>query len=221
MQEKKIDSTVLHSLTYGLYIVGAMDNERPVGCTINTCFQVTSENPILAVSINKNNFTLEAIKNTGKFSLSILAEESDSSVIGTFGFISSKDNDKYKDFGYDTVQGTPLVKGIFVGRLILEVLQMVDNQTHMVVLARLIETIKGEGTPMTYAYYHKVVKGKAPKNAPTYIEEEVAPVENIKENAKKQYVCDICGYVHETEELEDDFVCPLCKQDKSHFKLKE
>ncbi|MFI3262747.1 MAG: flavin reductase [Rikenellaceae bacterium] len=210
-----MDKTVLFNLTYGLYIVGAMDGERPVGCTINTCFQVTSENPILAVSINKNNYTLDAIKRTGKFSLSILSEESDSSVIGAFGFVSSKDNDKYKDFGYEMSNGVPVVNGLFAGRLILEVLQMVDNETHMVVMARLVDTIKGEGTPMTYSYYHKVVKGKAPKNAPTYVEETVEAA--AEEASSEKYICDICGYVHEGE-LTDDFVCPLCKQDKSHFK---
>ncbi|MFI3295099.1 MAG: flavin reductase [Rikenellaceae bacterium] len=218
-----MDTTVLYNLTYGLYIVGAMDGDRAVGCTINTCFQVTSENPILAVSINKNNYTLDAIRRSGRFSLSILAEESDSSVIGAFGFVSSRDNDKYSSFGYDLALGTPLVRGIFVGRLILEVLQMVDNETHVVVLARLIDTVGGEGTPMTYGYYHKVVKGRAPKNAPTYVAEsaEETLVVSSASSARRQYVCDICGFVHEAEgELAEDFVCPLCKQDRSHFKVK-
>ena len=44
-----MDITVLFKLTYGLYVVGTFDGERPVGCIINTCFQVTSQNPILAV----------------------------------------------------------------------------------------------------------------------------------------------------------------------------
>ena len=52
-----MDVTVLYNLTYGLYVVGAMDGERPVGCVINTCFQVTSQNPIIAISLNKNNYT--------------------------------------------------------------------------------------------------------------------------------------------------------------------
>ena len=56
-----MDITVLFKLTYGLYVVGAYDGLRPVGCIINTCFQVTSQNPILAISMNKNNYTLKAI----------------------------------------------------------------------------------------------------------------------------------------------------------------
>jgi flavin reductase (DIM6/NTAB) family NADH-FMN oxidoreductase RutF len=163
-----MDTTVLYNLTYGLYVVGAIDGERPVGCIINTCFQVTSENPILAISLNKNNYTLQAIKKSKRFSLSIIAEDTDQLVIPVFGFQSSKDNDKYEDFGYDVVDNVPVVRGKFVGRLILDVLNMVDNETHVVVLARLVDTVKGEGKPMTYEYYHRVVKGRAPKNAPTY-----------------------------------------------------
>ena len=67
-----MDVTVLYNLTYGLYVVGAMDGERPVGCIINTCFQVTSQNPIIAISLNKNNHTTEVLKRNPRFSLSII-----------------------------------------------------------------------------------------------------------------------------------------------------
>ena len=82
--------------------------------------------------------------------------------------------DKYEDFDYDLYEGAPLVKGTFAGRLVLDAINFVDNETHVVVLARLVDTVKGEGTPMTYDYYHRVVKGKAPKNAPTFSEERDA-----------------------------------------------
>lgn len=216
-----MDTTVLYHLTYGLYVVGAMDAERPVGCIINTCFQVTSQNPILAVSLNKNNYTLEAIKKSKRFSLSILAEESDCSVITTFGFQSSRTVNKYKDYGYEMTDGIPAVKGKFAGRLYLEALNFVDNETHVVVLARLINTEKGEGKPMTYEYYHRVIKGNAPKNAPTYRgdgDDESAKPKACNTNGKKRWVCDVCGYVYEGDELPADFVCPVCKATREHFK---
>lgn len=213
-----MDITVLFKLTYGLYVVGAFDGGRPVGCVINTCFQVTSQNPILAISLNKNNYTLQAIKKAGRFSLSILAEETDPSIIGTFGFCSSRDNDKYAACGFDAAEGAPLANGKFAGRLVLEALNFLDNETHEVVLARLVDTIPGEGTPMTYDYYHRVVKGKAPKNAPTYVAEETEEKAPEATSGKKKYRCDICGYEVETDgELPEDFRCPLCKTDKSHF----
>ena len=212
-----MDITVLFKLTYGLYVVGCMDGDRPVGCTINTCFQVTSENPILAISLNKNNYTLDAIKRNKRFSLSIIAEESDTSVIGQFGFCSSRTVDKYADYGYDVVEGAPLVKGTFAGRLILDALTFVDNETHVVVMARLVETVKGEGTPMTYDYYHRVVKGKAPKTAPTFVAER----DEVKEEpkvAKRRYRCNMCGYVAEFDgEMPADDHCPVCRVDSSQF----
>lgn len=205
-----MDITVLFKLSYGLYVVGAMDDNRPVGCVINTCFQVTSQNPILAISLNKNNYTLSAIKSGKRFSLSIIAEDTDPKIIGKFGFCSSKDNDKYADFGYDIAAGAPIVKGHFAGRLILDAINFVDNETHVVVLARLVDTIADSGKPMTYDYYHRVVKGKAPKNAPTYVEEK-AEEKAVKEVAKDRYRCVLCGHIVESEgELPEGYTCPLC-----------
>ena len=210
-----MDLTVLYKLTYGLYIVGAFKDGRPVGCVINTCFQVTSENPRLVVSLNKNNHTLAAIREFKRFSLSILAEDSDPRLIGTFGFSSSRDTDKYADFGFDVIGATPCVRGSFAGRLVLEAEQFVDCGTHVLVVARLLETEQGPGVPMTYAYYHNVIKGKAPKSAPTYrAEADEVPAADTK----RRYQCDICGYVAEVDgELPPDYVCPLCNADRSHF----
>ena len=93
-----------------------------------------------------------------------------------------------------------------------------ETSTHTVFLGEVVEgdILKNEPA-MTYAYYHKVVKGKSPKNAPTYIAEE----ETKTESAAK-WVCGICGYVYDGdtpfEELPDTYTCPICKQPKSVFK---
>ena len=73
--------------------------------------------------------------------------------------------------------------------------------------------VTSDYNPMTYKYYHEVIKGKAPKNAPTYQAPE-------KITDKETWACQICGYIYEgdlTKEPED-FVCPICKQPKSMFK---
>ncbi len=210
-----MDTTVLQKLTYGLYILGAFKDGRATGCVINTCFQVTSRNPLLVVSLNKNNYTLEAIRENKRFSLSILSEDSAPELIGRFGFFSSRDTDKYEQFGYDVIGYTPCVRGNFAGRLILEAEQFIDCETHVLVTARLLDTCPGQGTPMTYAYYHRVIKGKAPKNAPTYTEE---PAAQQDKPAVNRYRCDICQYVAEFEgELPADYICPICGADSSHF----
>ena len=214
-----MDLNVLHNLSYGVFIVGAFKDGRAVGCTINTCFQITSQGPLIAVSLNKNTFTLEAIRETGRFSVSILSQDTDPMVIGRFGFFSSRDTDKYDGFGYDVVDYVPCVRGSFAGRLILETVETVDCGTHMLVLARLTNTVEGSGTPMTYAYYHNVIKGKAPKNAPTYRPEEEVKTEEVVPVAKRRFVCDVCGYIATVDgDLPDDYRCPVCKVDRSHFK---
>ncbi len=218
-----MDKTILHNISYGMYVIGACDGNRPVGCIINTCIQVTSENPIIAVALNKNNYTFEVIERSKKFCLSIISEETSPSVITTFGFQSSRDNNKYETFDYEIKNGVPVLKGKFAGWLICDVVNIVKNETHHVIFARLSDTIKGENThPMTYEYYHKVIKGKAPKNAPTYQSEETvadAGSEIKAGTVKQQYVCSICGYVHEGDIAEepDDYVCPICKAAKSYF----
>lgn len=157
-----MDITALRNLTYGLYVVGTNDNGRPTGCIINTCFQVTSENPIVAISMNKNNYTHDIIVRHGKFSLAILAEESDTSLITTFGFQCGRDRNKYTNYDYEWQNDVPILSGIFSGHIICEVLHIADNETHDVIFARVLNTIPDNGTPMTYAYYHHVIKGKAP-----------------------------------------------------------
>ncbi|MBQ1270180.1 MAG: MBL fold metallo-hydrolase [Clostridia bacterium] len=39
-----------------------------------------------------------------------------------------------------------------------------------------------------------------------------------EKGSSRRFECTICGYVHEGDSLPDDFVCPLCKKDKSFFK---
>lgn len=164
--------SVLYNLSYGMYIVGAFDGNRPVGCVINTCIQITSEPPTIAISLNKNNYTLEAIRKNKRFSISILSVESDPLLISVFGFQSSRTADKYADFGYTELDGTPIPGGMYSGRLVAEAKDFIDCGTHVLVVASLIDTAEGDGIPMTYKYYHDVIKGRAPKNAPTYMAPE-------------------------------------------------
>lgn len=212
-----MESNALYNITYGLYVVGCYSDGKPAGCIINTCFQVTSENPTLAICLNKKNHTLDCIKKNPRFCVSIISEETDPMIISSFGFRSARDVDKYTDFGYDELDGTPAVKGNFCGRLILDAINFIDCGSHVIVIGKLVASHGGNGTPMTYAYYHKVIKGSAPKNAPTYRAEPQPAQTSNKE--MRRFKCDICGYEVESEsDLPADFVCPLCGVDRSHFK---
>lgn len=212
-----MDSNALYNITYGLYVVGCFSDDKPAGCIINTCFQVTSENPSLAICLNKKNYTLDCIKKNPRFSISIISEDTDPMIISSFGFRSSLDADKYADFGYDELDGTPAVRGSFCGRLILDAVNFIDCGTHVIVIGKLVGSYSGSGTPMTYAYYHRVIKGNAPKNAPTYRAPQESESVSAKQEVRK-FKCDVCGYVVESEkDLPADFVCPVCGVDRSHF----
>ena len=204
------------NLSYGVYIVSTMDGERATGCVANSVMQITSSPATIAVSMNHDNYTNSCIKKSGKFAISILSEESNPELIGRFGFQSGKDVDKFDGIEAVEIEGLSVVPDS-CGYIVCKVIDQMETATHTVFLGEVLDAdvLKNE-EPMTYAYYHKVVKGKSPKNAPTYIPEEV---EEKVEDAK--WVCGICGYVYEGEtpfeELPEDFKCPICKQPKNVF----
>lgn len=207
-----------HNLSYGVYIVSTLDGNRPTGCVANSAMQITASPSTIAVSMNHDNFTNACIAASGYFAISVLAEQSDPGIIGTFGFQSGKTTDKFANVAFETREGLPVVTDA-CAYFLCKVIDKMETSTHTVFLGEVIDAdVLKPGTPMTYSYYHKVVKGKSPKNAPTYI-----PEEKLQETpkAKETWVCGICGYVYEGEtpfeELPADFRCPLCKQPKSVF----
>lgn len=214
-----MDMTALFDLSYGVYVVGSLDGARPVGCLANAAMQITAEPMTMAVSLNKQNYTEDAVRKCGYFTLSILSEEVSSDTIGKFGFQSSKDINKFEDSNWKKVgeTGLPVVDDKSCAWILCKVIKEVDVLTHTIFIGEIVDMDKlSKEKPMTYDYYHKVKKGKTSAKAPTYVED--APIE--EEGGK--YVCSICGYTFEgTDEefaaLPDDWKCPLCKQPKSVF----
>lgn len=201
-----MDNKILRDLTYGVYVIGSLDGERKVGCIANSVMQITSNPASIAISINHDNYTNKCIKECNMFSVSILNEESNPNIIGTFGFSSSKDTDKYNDFDYELVENIPVIKDSN-GYMVCEVTSVLETETHTIFIGKVINMNKYDNkNVMTYKYYHEVLKGSSPKKAPTY-QENIA--EEIKGNRWK---CMICGYIYEGEELPLDFKCPICGQ---------
>lgn len=166
-----MNKNAFRQLSYGVYVVSTWDEGRATGCTANSAMQITSEPATIAISINHDNYTNQCIQNTGKFAVSILGENSSPSIIGTFGFKSGRDNNKFDEIE-SVVKGFMPVVADACAYIVCEVIDKMETSTHTVFLGRVLDadTLK-QDTPMTYAYYHNVVKGKSPKNAPTYIAE--------------------------------------------------
>ena len=211
-----MNNQIFRDMSYGVYIISTTDEGRATGCTANSAMQITSSPATVAISINHDNFTNECIKKVGKFSISILAEDSDSSLIGTFGFRSGRDNHKFLGVDFDIVADVPVVNDS-CGYIICKVIDTMETSTHTVFLGEVIEgETLGQGRKaMTYAYYHNVIKGKSPKNAPTYIPEEDA---GTVSDGNKKFKCEVCGYIYEGKELPADFKCPICNQGADKFK---
>lgn len=166
-----MQKNAFHTLSYGVYAVTTMDGERPVGCIANSAMQITSQPPTLAISINQQNYTHDIIQKTGKLALCVLPEQTDLSVIGTFGFQSSREVEKFAEIAYDQKDGLPILKQCCAW-FTLEVVQQMNAGTHTVFLAKVLDCDRTTAQqPMTYAYYHNVLKMKSPKAAPTYVEE--------------------------------------------------
>ena len=106
----EIDNKVFRDLSYGMFVVSTKENEKNIGCFVNTVVQITSENPIISVSINKNNYTNGVIRKTNKFAVSILSEDTNPEVIGKFGFFSSKDTNKFENFKFEEIDDMPVLQ---------------------------------------------------------------------------------------------------------------
>ena len=164
----------LRKISYGMYIVGSHKGEKLNGQIANTVFQITSEPPTVAVSINKQNLTHEYIKTSRVFSASILSQAAPLPFIGGFGFKSGRDTDKLKGLNYKIGQtGSPIFLDNTTAYLEAEVSQDIDVVTHTIFIGKVIAAeILTEDPCMTYEYYHQVKRGTTPKTAPSYIAKE-------------------------------------------------
>ncbi len=219
----------LYKLAYGIYVVGSRKGDRLNGQIANTVFQITSEPPTVAVSINKNNLTREFIGESRVFSVSILCQDAPLSFIGRFGFKSGRDIDKLEGINYRIgTTKAPVIIDNAVAYLEAEVIQEVDVGTHTIFIGRVVDgDVLNEKTCMTYEYYRQIKGGTAPPTAPTYI----GQLKEAKPEMPK-YKCTVCGYIYDPamgdtdngikpgipfEKLPDNWVCPICGAAKDQF----
>ncbi len=198
-----IDPTAQFSISYGLYVLTAHDGQRDCGCIVNSVLQLTDKPLRIAMSINKNNHTADAIRRDGRFNLNVLSEKANMDVFYRFGFQSGRDTDKFagsdEPASENALRYLPDVSNTLISG---KVEQEVDCGTHVLLIATVTETKKLSGDPsMTYSYYHANVK----------------PKKKAEDKPKCGYVCRICGYFHEGDELPEDFICPICKHGAADF----
>lgn len=203
-----MDTKAFFKLSYGLYIVTSKDDNKESGCVINTMTQVTSDPSQVCITINKNNYTTELIQRSQMFNVSVLLEKVSMDTIRTFGFQSGRNINKFENENYDVDSlGMKYLKNS-AAYFTCVVKQTLDVGTHIMFVAEVKDAkVLNDGDVLTYAAYHQKKNGTTPKSAPSYIEE----------NTKQGWRCDVCGYIYEGESLPEDYICPICKVDASHF----
>ncbi len=228
-----MENNALYKIPYGLYAVCSRKKDKLNGQIVNALFQVTSKPPTVAVSINRNNFTHECINSSKAFSASILCEDTPMKFIGTFGFKSGRETDKFKDVKYNLGKtGSPVILQCSLGYLEAKVIDSVNVGTHTIFIGEVVESkIIKDDSVLTYEFYHKIKGGYSPKTAPTYRGEDIKNKKK-EENKMDKYVCTVCGYVYDPEkgdpennipagtkfeDLPEDWVCPVCGAEKSAF----
>ena len=197
----KNDPTALFNIGYGLYVVTSNDGKKDNGLIVNTVTQVTNMPNRIAVTINKENYSHHVIKMSGKMNVNCLTIEAPFSVFEAFGFVSGRNVDKFADCTpLRSDNGLVVLPRYINSFMSLKVEQYVDLDTHGMFICSVSEArVLSDKETMTYTYYHANVKPKP------------------ETDGKKGYVCKICGYVYEGDELPEDFICPLCKHGAQDF----
>lgn len=199
----KNDLTALFNIGYGLYVVTSNDGKKDNGLIVNTVSQVTNSPNRIAVTINKDNYSHHVIKQTGKMNINCLSVDAPFSVFENFGFRSGRNVDKFE--GSEPLRsdnGLAFLPRYINSFMSLKVEQYVDLDTHGMFICSVTEArVISDVETMTYTYYQKNVKPRP------------------QTEGKKGFVCKVCGYIYEGDELPEDFICPLCKHGAADFEL--
>lgn len=203
-----IDNKALFSIGYGLYVLVARQGDKDNACIINVAQQVTSDPLQLMICVNKANLTHDMVLRTLKFNLCPLSEDATMKPFQHFGFQSGRSVDKFAGCEQElrTANGLLYLPRFINAVISCVVTKSIDLGTHTMFIAMPLEArVLSDSPSITYDYYQKHIKPK--------------PTTNPAQGGKKKWVCEVCGYVYEGDELPDDFVCPWCKHGKNDFKL--
>lgn len=201
-----MDPKALFQLTYGLYVLTTRHDGRDNGCIINTVMQVAEQPVRLAIALSKRNLSCEMVRQSKRLNISAITTGADFSLFQRFGFQSGRDADKFEGFAAvrRSENGLYYLTENSSAYLSAKVLSETDLGTHILFIAEVEDgqVLSGD-PPCTYTHYQTCIK---PKPAPA---------------KQKSWVCQVCGYVHEGDELPEGFVCPLCKHGREAFQLVE
>lgn len=219
---------VLGNLSYGMYAIGVQDGQKTNACIVTSVMQITkatpSAAPLVAVSMNQDNYSCACIESTGVFTISVLSQETPATVIGALGFLSGRGTDKLENIRHRVLhEGVPVIKEATCCWFLCKVKDVLPAGNQKLFIAEITAgSDEAVGVPMTYDYYIKHLGGTAPKKSPGYL----PPAQALDRLNGESFICSVCGYVYNDpnfgfEELPPDWSCPICNMPKKAFVRKK
>lgn len=198
-----MESKVFYKFTYGLFLLTAQESGRDNGCIINTAVQVANDPARISIAVIKGNETCRMISETRKFNLSSLTQSTPFSTFQRFGMQSGRDVDKFAGFSGVSRSGNGLTylqsANMYLSAWVVDA---IDLGSHMLFIAEVTHgEVLSEEPSCSYEYYQSSIKPRPQQATPR----------------KKAWVCTVCGFVYEGDEVPDDYLCPLCKHGKEYF----
>lgn len=202
-----VEKEAMYKIPYGLFMLTTTDGKRQNGCIVNTVSMLTEDPKRIVVFVNKANYSEELLTKNKIFNVSVLSESVPFEIFKRFGFQSGRNVDKFEEGRYETSENglyyLPEYANAFMSA---KVVDSYDYGTHTLFVAEVTEAKKLSDEPsVTYEYYQSNIKPK--------------PQEDKQEekSGKGKWVCKVCGYVYEGDELPEDFICPWCKHPAEDF----
>ena len=201
-----MDNKALFNIGYGLYVLTTNYDNIDNGCIVNSVMQLTSNPLRIAVNVNKGNYTHELIKDSCVFNVSMLTTETPMYFFEHFGFQSGRTLNKFEKCpeAHRAVNHVLYIPKFTNAYIACRVVSSIDFGTHTMFVAEVLDAeVLSDKPSVTYDFYQKNIKPKPAVEKPS--------------NGKRHWVCKVCGYIYEGDELPDDLVCPTCKHGREDF----
>ena len=201
-----MDNKALQKIGYGLYVLTTRSNGKDNGCIVNTFTQLSGSPLCLGVSVSKENYTCELIRESKVFNVSVLNESAEFDIFRHFGYQSGKNVDKFSGTELPrSSNGLYYVKENANAVFSCKVLSETDLGSHILFIAQAedMQLLADDTETVTYSYYQRNIKPR--------------PAKTESVSGKTVWRCSICGYEYEGETLPSDYICPLCKHSAADF----
>lgn len=203
-----MNAKAYEKMDYALCLLSAAADGKRQGCIVNSFHQVTaSYPPKFTVTVNKDHETCKAVQTAGSFSVTLLAADAPEALVDQFGYRSGRVGDKFEGHAVENDgAGNPYLKEHMTARVSCKVVDRLEIGGYVLLVGQATEAeTLGDEPVLTLKAFTS--RGKTtPPSATVYRAME-----------GNGFRCTVCGYIHESETLPADFICPICRATADKF----